>query len=194
MNFEFTEIPICPSSRTYQKMKLEHLEKENLSPGQLAEAKETVLAKSCICHDLAGVATLKNGIDKEATPSICCGPNIVNFSKIATLEEMVDHIYGRLSIMTNPDRPNMFTKEIIIYIDYLKNEIEKYSLKLSTRTPDYFRVFKSNLLNGIENYSRLAEQFIEEQKTIFLEELNSFKEEIENIPLLSAEFCVESGT
>jgi len=82
----------------------------------------------------------------------------------------------------------------MIYIEYLKDEIDDYSLKLSTRTPDYFRVFKSNLLSGIENYSNLAEQFIEEQKTLFLDELKSFKEEIENIPILSAEVCIESGT
>ncbi|MFC1538630.1 hypothetical protein ACFL6H_04335 [Candidatus Latescibacterota bacterium] len=191
LNSEFTEIPICQASRAYQKRKLEHLEKENLSSEQRAVVKEDILAKSCICHDLAGVATVNNGIDKDATSAICCGPNIVNFSKIATLEEMVDHIYGRLSLMTNPERPNMFIKEIMLYIDYLKKEIEKHSLQLSTHTPDYLRDFQSNLLSGIDNYTRLAEQFFEEQKTKFLEDLNSFKEEIENIPLLSAELCVE---
>jgi hypothetical protein len=193
-NTEFTDIPICRSSRAYQKKKLEHLAEENLTPEQLSAIKESVLAKSCICHDLAGVATVESGIDENATPAICPGPNIVNFSGIATLEEMVDHIYGRISLMTNPERPNMFIKEIMIYIEYLKDEIDDYSLKLSTRTPDYFRVFKSNLLSGIENYSNLAEQFIEEQKTLFLDELKSFKEEIENIPILSAEVCIESGT
>jgi len=154
--------------------------------------KENILSKSCICHDLAGVATVKNGIDNNATPAICCGPTIVNFSKIATLEEMVDHIYGRLSLLTNPDRPHMFIREIMIYIEYLRKEIEKCSLKLSTHTPEHFREFKANLLKGIDNYSRIAEQIIEEQKELFLDELKTLKKEIESIPLFTTELCSES--
>ena len=192
-NTEFSEIPICQASRTYQKQKLQHLKEEGISAKLHPMMKENILSKSCICHDLAGVATVKNGIDNDATPAICCGPNIVNFSKIATLEEMVDHIYGRLSLLTNPDRPHMFIREIMIYIEYLRKEVEKCSLKLSTRTPDYFREFKGNLLKGIENYSLLAEQFIEEQKELFLDELKTLKKEIESIPVLTAELCGESS-
>ncbi len=191
---EFTETPICRASRAYQKKKLEHLDKENLSQEQYNVIKDDVLAKSCICHDLAGVATVETGIDPDATSAICCGPNIVNFSKIATLEEMVDHIYGRISLLTNTERPNMFIKEITLYIDYLKEEIEYYSLKLSNRTPEYFKTFKANLLNSIENYSHLAEEFIDEHKKHFLEELKSFREEIENIQVFTPELCVENGS
>ena len=192
-NTEFTEIPICQASRAYQKLKLQHLKEEGISAKLLPVVKENILSKSCICHDLAGVATVKNGIDGDATPAICCGPNIVDFSEIATLEEMVGHIYGRLSIMTNPDRPHMFIRELMLNKDYLRKEVEKCSLKLSTRTPEYFREFKANLLKGIENYSLLAEQFIEEQKELFLDELKTLKKEIESIPVLTAELCGESS-
>ena len=54
-----------------------------------------VTVKSCICHDLAGVATKPRGIDRLATPSICCGPNIAYFRREASLDEMIGHIYGR---------------------------------------------------------------------------------------------------
>ncbi|MFC1528421.1 hypothetical protein ACFL5B_00780 [Candidatus Latescibacterota bacterium] len=183
-NTEFTKIPACTASRFYQKRKLEHLPKENLSEKQLPFIKNKVLDKSCICHDLGGGAKVKNGIDPHATSCICCGPNIVNFSKIATLEEMLDHIYGRLSLMTNKDRVHMFTKEAMIYVDYLRKEVEKYSLGLSVHKEIYLREFKENLLSGIMYYSRLAEQFFEEKKAHFLEDLENLRKEIECIALI----------
>jgi hypothetical protein len=181
LNTEFTEIPICPSSRVYVKRKLQHLPEEGLSAEQLAAAKESVLSKSCICHDLGGSTTLKYDIDPAATPSICCGPSILDFSKISTLEEMVAHIYGRLSLMTNKERPHMFIKELMLYIDHLREETKNFSLKLSFRTPAYFSKFKKNLLAGIEYYHRLAGQFIEEQRKQFLADLKVLQDEIERI-------------
>jgi len=181
LNTEFTEIPICPSSRVYVKRKLQHLPEEGLSAEQLAAAKESVLRKSCICHDLGGSTTLKYDIDPAATPSICCGPSILDFSKISTLEEMVAHIYGRLSLMTNKERPHMFIKELMLYIDHLREEIKNFSLKLSFRTPAYFSKFKKNLLAGIEYYHRLAGQFIEEQRKQFLADLKVLQDEIERL-------------
>jgi hypothetical protein len=183
LNTEFTEIPICPASSVYVKRKLQHLPEEGLSAEQLAAAKESVLSKSCICHDLGGAATLKYDIDPVATPSICCGPSILDFSKISTLEEMVAHIYGRLSLMTNKERPHMFIKELMLYIDHLREETKNFSLKLSFRTPAYFSKFKKNLLAGVEYYHRLAGQFIEEQRKQFLADLKVLQDEIERLAL-----------
>ena len=183
LNTEFTDIPICPSSRLYVKRKLEHLPEEGLSAEQLAAAKDSVLSKSCICHDLGGATTLKYDIDPAATPSICCGPSILDFTKISTLEEMVAHIYGRLSLIANSERPHMFIKELMLYIDHLREETKKFSLKLSFRTPAYFIKFKKNLLEGIEYYHRLAGQFIEDQRAQFLEDLKVLQDEIERIVL-----------
>jgi hypothetical protein len=181
LNTEFTDIPICPSSRVYVKRKLQQLPEEGLSAEQLAAAKDSVLSKSCICHDLGGATTLKYDIDPAATPSICCGPSILDFTKISTLEEMVAHIYGRLSLMANKERPHMFINELMLYIDHLREETKKFSLKLSFRTPAYFSKFKKNLLEGIEYYHRLAGQFIDEQRAQFLEDLRVLRDEIERI-------------
>jgi len=181
LNTEFTDIPICPSSRVYVKRKLQQLPEEGLSAEQLAAAKDSVLSKSCICHDLGGGTTLKYGIDPAATPSICCGPSILEFTKISTLEEMVAHIYGRLSLMANNERPHMFINELMLYIDHLREETKKFSVKLSFRTPAYFIKFKKNLLEGIEYYHRLAGQFIEDQRAQFLEDLRVLRDEIERI-------------
>jgi hypothetical protein len=183
LNTEFTKIPACPASRGYVKRKLEHLAEQGLSTEQLASATESVLNKSCICHDLAGGTILKYKITATATPAICCGPNIVNFKKLATLEEMVAHIYGRLSLITSTERPHMFIKELMLYVDYLREEKRKFSLKLSPRTPEYFQKFRGNLIAGIEYYRRLACEFIEEQRSRFLEDLKALQNEVECIPL-----------
>jgi hypothetical protein len=183
LNTEFTDIPICPASRAYVKRKLQHLPEEGLSAEQLAVVQKNVLSKSCICHDLGGSTSLKYDIDPEATPSICCGPSILDFSKISSLEEMVAHIYGRLSLITNDQRPHMFIKELMLYIDSLRKETKMFSLKLSAQKPAYFRKFKENLCVGIEYYRSLAGKFIDEQRIKFLADLRALQDEIENIDL-----------
>ena len=183
-NTEFTARPICTASRQYQQLKLQHLPQEDLTDEQRKAVRRSVLSKSCICHDLAGGATLNNGIDPAATPAVCCGPNIVNFSGIATLEEMVGHIYGRISLVTNPDRPHMLLRELALYIDYLRDALENYRLGLSSYTPDYFQEFRENLLDGIEHYRRLAGRFVAEARARFLEELEKSCEALDATALL----------
>ena len=183
LNTEFTDIPICPASRAYVKRKLQHLPEEELSAEQLSAVQEGVLNKSCICHDLGGSTALKYDIDPEATPSICCGPSILDFTKISTLEEMVSHIYGRLSLITNTERPHMFIKELMLYIDHICEEAKKFSMKLSFRPPAYFGKFKNNLVAGIEYYRGLAEQFMEEQRIQFLADLKALQDKIEGIAI-----------
>ncbi|MFQ5432571.1 MAG: hypothetical protein ACE5EN_08700 [Nitrospinota bacterium] len=177
-NTEFTEKPICVASRNYEKRKLNQLARENLPPEQLEAAKELVVAKSCLCVDLAATVTLQNGIEPESTPAVCSGPNIVNFARIATLEEMISHIYGRISLLAGKERPHMFIKELTLYMDYLRNEVEKSSKGIISNTEKYLDEFRENLINGIEYYRELSEQFVEEKKKKFLKELNSIRDAI----------------
>ena len=185
---EFTQIPECIGARNYQMKKVESLEDKNLTEEQREWIREDVLAKSCICHDLSGGATIKLGIDTSATPCICCGPGIVNFSRIASLEEMVGHIYGKLSLLANSDRPHMFIKEMSLNIEFLRVEIEKFKLELTTNGAKYFQEFKENLLKGIDYYRKTAEEFVETKRTRFLDDLKVQKEAIEQ---LFASFPIE---
>ncbi|MBN1292652.1 MAG: hypothetical protein JXB48_12500 [Candidatus Latescibacteria bacterium] len=189
---EFTELPICRASSAYQKLKLNTLQGEELSNEQTMYLKTKVLEKSCICHDLAGSATLKNGIDTDAKPSICCGPNIVNFSKVTSLQELVDHIYGRISLLTNADRPHFFIRELMIYIDYLRNELEKFMMGVSDRNVEYFTEFKNNLLKGIDYYCDAAEKFFSDKKNQCVDQLMKLKEDIEQLCVQQPfELCIE---
>ncbi|MBN1683823.1 MAG: hypothetical protein JW855_00040 [Gammaproteobacteria bacterium] len=186
-NTEFTQEPICTASCQYQQLKLKQLQKAALTPELLQIERAKVLNKSCICHDLAGNATLTLGIDAKATPAVCCGPNILNFKKIATLKEMVNHIYGLgTTLLTNKERPHMFIKELMLNIDYLKKEIKKSSVSLSDHVSQKFDEIKENLLKGIEYYRELAKEFIADQQQKFLESLERLQLELEGIPSSSA--------
>jgi len=176
---EFTDIPVCRASRSYQTRKLGHLAEEDLSDRQLDAAREEVVTKTCLCRDLAGGVNLKSGIDSKATPAVCCGPDIADFSKVTTLQEMVSHIYGRLSLLAGGDRPHMFIRELSLYVDHLRKELEKHSLNMSFHAPKYFREFKENLLGGIEYYRLRAGQFMEERRDNFLSDLRALRETLE---------------
>ena len=185
-NTELTELPICTASRNYQRRKLQHLAEEGLTADQLPRVREHVLAKSCICHDLGGGATLRYEIDPDAAPAICPGPGIADFSKIATLEEMVGHIYAREPLPMTPDRPHMFIREIDLYVEYLRDEIEWHASGLLDRPANYFDEFKENLLGGIEYYRGLAQELDEQQRQPFLDELAGQQETLESISLVAA--------
>lgn len=182
-NTEFTETPICVASRKYQQLKLANMDGANLTGDQRQAAKEAVLAKSCICHDLAGGVTRRHGIDPQASPAICCGPNIVNYSRTATLEEMVGHIYGRLSLLTNPTRPHMFIRELALYVDYLANELDQCSRGIEKYTAKYFGEFRANLLRGIGHYRDVSECLAQEQRASFLSALQSLEDAIKGMPV-----------
>ena len=181
LDTEFTKVPICTASRSYQKRKLQRLEEEGHSLERLSMLQEKAQEKSCICHDLGGTATLKHGIDPDATPTICCGINITYFSRITSLEEIVSHIYGRLSLLTDSNRVHMFIEELQIYIEHLRKEIENLSLGLTTRTEKYFNEFKENLLSGVEYYRTLAKQFVGDQQESFISKLEALYSELKSI-------------
>ncbi|MCK4870384.1 MAG: hypothetical protein KAS93_04660 [Gammaproteobacteria bacterium] len=182
-NTEFTKLPICTASRIYQKLKLRHLPEEGWTTKQLQIIKDKILCKACICYDLAGSVTKKYMIDNNAKTAVCPGPNIVNFSKIATLDEMLSHIYGRISLITSSNRPHVFLKELMIHVDYLKKEATASLQGLATRSHDKLCEVKTNIANGIEYYQKLASKLLKEQQEIFIDTLQSIKDELEHIAI-----------
>ena len=138
-----------------------------------------MLAKSCICRDLSGGADIVAGIDPAATTAVCPGPGIADFSKIATLEEMVGHICGRISLLSRSDRPHMFIRELSLYIDYLAKETDKVARGLSPRTTEYLEQFATNLLGGIDYYRGVAQKFVAEERGRFLDQLATLREKLE---------------
>ncbi|MBI4798459.1 MAG: hypothetical protein HY794_06950 [Desulfarculus sp.] len=183
LNAEFGPEPICPASREYIRRKLESLHQQGLQDQALDQAREALLAKACLCHDLAGGATLNYGIDSQATPSVCCGPNMIWFKRIASLEEMVGHIYGRLNLIADGSRPHMFLQELRLYVEQLSQDIQKLSDDMATRPQGHLATFRENLLEGIGYYRDLARQFISEQRGRFLTELKALQNQVEGLSL-----------
>lgn len=184
-NTEFTEKPICTASRQYQKLKIEQLEKLNLSVAAFKARFEDVIKKACICHHLGDSVLIKNVISTKMAlfPAICPGPNMAYFSKIATLKEMVDHIYGRINLLNSTYRPNMFIKELKLYVDYFIKEVKK-TIEPTDKQIQYLKEFKKNLQEGIEYYkTTLFPEMIhetEEYRQRAMKELMEFKAKLED--------------
>jgi hypothetical protein len=77
---------------------------------------------------------------------------------------MVGHIYGRIQLMTESDRPSMFINEIRLNIDHLKSEIQKTLDSISEREQARFAEYKRNLLEGIEYYKKLIPYLVKESE------------------------------
>ncbi len=179
-NTEFTKTPICTASTKYQKLKLEQLKTLDLPEIEYNREVEDVLSKECLCIGLSNAAPItyeEPFLKKLKAVTICPGPNIVNFSKIMTLRDMTDHIYGRTDIMQKPNRASLFVTELRLYIDFLKKEIERVSSP-SARDFKSWEKFSQNLLDGIEHYHELASKYIIKNMAQFEKDLEEAQSEI----------------
>ena len=176
-------MPLCTASRTYAKRKVEHLPTEGFSPDQLAARMNTILSRACVCHELSGGVTRIYDIHPSVVALVCPGPNIADFSRTMSLDEMVGHIYGRVNIMTRTDRPHIFIRELSIYAEYLRTQLNVFALGLSDNTVQYFQDFKDNLLAGISYYEQLAAKGVCDLTETIVADLASARKEIEGISL-----------
>jgi hypothetical protein len=176
LNKEFTEKGICTASRQYEYLKIKDLERQNLSKEEYQNAYQKVIDKSCICVGLGTSALLVNDIDNKVEGegvSICPGPNMAYFSKVMSLKEITDHIYGRSNVITRTDRPNLFVKELRIYINYLKTKIEELKISSTAKQEKHLLTFIQNLGEGIQYYeslfTKMKDKFVESRSSILLE-------------------------
>lgn len=151
---------ICTASKKYQDVKLEELEakKDSVSTETYTKLKDSITEKSCLCVGLANASYLENDIKIKGQAQgvvICPGPNMAYFDQEVSLSEMVQHIYGNYSVLTITDRPNMFVKELKMYVDYFKNEIKEVADEITAPQMKKLNAFKNNLLEGIEYYQTL---------------------------------------
>jgi len=192
-NTEFTEEPICLASNKYQKLKLEQLKSLNLPEKEFEKQKVAITSKECLCVGLSNAASIlydEPFLKNLHSVNVCPGPNIVNFSKVVSLRTMVDHIYGRTDIMANKNRPHVFVAELNIYVNYLKEELEKNVEELSDpKKTSYYNTFFTNLFEAIDYYHQLPADAIAKRKE-FESALLIAKKELEG--LKSAYFTAPS--
>ncbi len=184
-NTEFTKQPICTASRQYQKLKFEELQKMNLPEAEHQAKYNDLTKKACICHELGEGVLIKNAIgnpNAKKFVAVCPGPNIAYFSKVVTLKEMMDHIYGKIDLVNNPLRPNMFIKELKLYVDYFMKEVQKSTPHPTEKQIAYLNEFKNNMIDGMNYYRELFPQMVhetEEYRTRALKELENYRKSLE---------------
>lgn len=168
LNKEFKETGMCTASREYQYLKIKELEEQELSSEIHQQQYNKIIEKSCICVGLGTSALLEYNLDRKTQGdgvSVCPGPNMAYYSKVMSLKNMTDHIYGRTNMISRTDRPNMFIKEMSIYIEYLQNKLEEVKNSMDTKQRRYLSKFRKNLEAGIHYYTDL---FLK-QKELFIE-------------------------
>jgi hypothetical protein len=150
---EFSDFPICTASRRYHISLKESL--NDATPEHRSLRVETAEAKSCLCGDLAGSAQIRLGIDPDATPLICPGPNTVYFNRVVSFDEMVGHVYGRNNVLPeNSPRPHFFLNEFELYVDYLEKE-RREGPTTNVRLK-WIERYKQGLENGMAHLRQLA--------------------------------------
>ncbi len=124
-NSDFTEKPVCTASRLYQKKCIESLDKKSLNTEEYKKALDKISSKSCICVGLGTSALLTNKLDTKEEGngvSVCPSSTIAHFSDTYSLKSMAKHIYGKVNLINNTDRPNMFVKELSMNVDCVSAE------------------------------------------------------------------------
>ncbi|WP_103072584.1 hypothetical protein [Aquimarina sediminis] len=189
LNKEFKETGICTASREYQHLKIKELDKEELSPEMYKKKYNAIVEKSCTCVGLGTSALLAYDLEtkKEGEGvSVCPGPNMAYFSKEMNLNEITSHIYGRLNMIDRTDRPNMFTKELNIYIEYLKKKIEESKDAMTAKQEKYLLTFTNNLKSGVDYYHTLFDSItnsFQDIKSTVLKELRNSNKVLEQLLL-----------
>jgi len=180
-NTEFTEKPICTASTKYQKLKLAQIESQGLSDEELSKQRKFILDKECLCLGLSNATTsscLTKPLLKSATGvTICPGPNIAYFSQVVSLKTMTDHIYGRTNILANVDRPNMFHKELQLYVSYFQEQIDENAGTEDPKKLKYLRAFYGTMIEGINYYRELLEQKVIDDED-FLKNLAGYEAQL----------------
>ena len=173
-NTEFTKEPVCTASIKYQQLKIEQLKSMDLSEEERKKQIEAVLEKECLCVGLSNAAAInyhQTFVKNLEAVTVCPGPNIVNFSKVVSLETMVNHIYGKTNILMNTNRSHMFVSELNLYIDYLQNELcNENQDELTPKKKKFYATFYQNIKDGISYYKELDSIPVADQEK-FLQDL-----------------------
>ena len=114
-----------------------------------------VLEKDCLCEGLGAPALLSAGETPRRNlkaVTICPGPNLAYFKGSFSLKEMVDHIYGKVNLTLDPERPHVFVKELQLYLQHLRTDIENALPENGKKMEVYINKFKKNLSEGIAYY------------------------------------------
>lgn len=180
-NTEFTKQPICTASRKYQSLKIKELKQENLNEEAFQQKFDAITEKICLCEGLVNSYYAKNNMlspKENKAVAICPGPNIAFFKGPYSLEQMVNHIYGKTNLLEGVKRPHMFINELRLYIEYLKTDIAANLALMNAKKEKSLNNFVNQLQAGINYYKELATDFLKFNgisQTDFVNHLKEFE-------------------
>ena len=183
LNREFSSKGLCMASSEYQQQKLKQLEELGLNPEEFKLRYDDVTAKTCICVGLGTSVLINKGIDyNEEGPgvAVCPSPTIAYFSRISTLYEMADHIYGRVNLIERKDRPLVFIKELGIYIEYLKQLVTESKQGITKKQLKQLQTMSENIRAGLMYYIDLFGSI----NAFECERLKALKDFISKVPVV----------
>ncbi|WP_373943349.1 hypothetical protein OEG92_09945 [Polaribacter sejongensis] len=190
LNHEFKDTGLCTASREYQHLKLKEIDALEISSEEKEERVNKITEKSCICVGLGTSTLILNNISTKKVGdgvSVCPGPNMAYYDKIMSLCDITDHIYGRKNMLTRTDRPNVFVKELSLYITHLRDKVNEAKATIDKKQLRTLTKFKKNLEAGIEYYNELflakKDAFKNSKEAL----LNSLKIEQEKLVLIGLE-------
>ncbi len=179
LNNEYSDKTMCTASRQYQRNKIKELDTEDISPDVYKSRFQKIVEKSCLCMGLGAATEQIHGMQTERPAkgvAVCPGPNMAYFSKIMSLKEITDHIYGRIDIISHTARPHMFLKELKLYAEHLKAKIEETQGDLNKRQEKYLLSFTENMKEGVNYYQQLFSKMkdkLDSSKTSIMNDLQS---------------------
>ncbi|MDR2581339.1 MAG: hypothetical protein LBC85_10150 [Fibromonadaceae bacterium] len=153
-NTEFSEQPVCKASRFYQQSKLKQINESDASEEQKELLRKSLYVKQCICDHLGNSGLICLEEETDVPQAICPGPNIAWFNRCYSLQEMADHIYGRIPDLTPPERPHMFAKEVEMYGDWFALQVENFNGDKSHA--NWLRIAAKNFDEGMDYCLEIA--------------------------------------
>lgn len=177
-NTEFTAEPICTASRQYQHLKIKQLQAMQPRPDDFEAQLNLITEKLCLCDGLSASTLLKNNLlrsRENKAVSICPGPNLAWFSRVCSLDEMVQHIYGKVNLLTKGSRPNMFINELNLYVEHYKKDMELNAQKLNEKKKKYLQKFSDQLFVGIDYYKELIPKLLNQTEAYREEMIGQLK-------------------
>lgn len=180
---------ICTASKKYQDLKLKELEdrRNELSFEEFNKEHTAATEKACLCVGLANASHLELGFPVKGQKQgvvICPGPNMAYFSKTVSLKDMIQHIYGKISLEDHSQRPNMFVKELKLYIGNLADQMTA-ATELKPQQVKKLEAFRNNILQGILYYKTVFgnTSFFKKDQSTIIKELEHYEEEVQQLTI-----------
>lgn len=178
---------VCTASRQYQRNQLNQLNRAEMSKEEYDRSYKNIVDKACLCMGLGEASMQVYNLDPSTTRkgvSICPGPNMAYFNRTMTLRDIADHIYGRINVIARKNRPQMFVKELQLYLSYLSNKIDEVQGVPTKQQQKYLNAFTRNLQEGIDYYLSFTEQVkgrYSEGSELIKKELNRLSTNIDTL-------------